>query len=184
MKFLSWVSAPIFIVIAGSLVAGCGAPGSRQQMGSGIGAVAGGVTGGLLARRNPVAGAVIGAVAGGIIGGAIGKSLDDEERCQLALASELAAEQPVVPHAPPKEGAVEADQSGDQYGHRFGLGRAQIQPLSAAGRHDLSRSDPERRQKRTQPKPGCDALPDASCPGRRLELGDPAITGAGLTLRS
>jgi len=103
MKFLSWVSAPVLIVIAGSLVAGCGAPGSRQQMGSGIGAVAGGVTGGLLARRNPVAGAVIGAVAGGIIGGAIGKSLDDEERRQLALASELAAEQPVVPHAPPKK---------------------------------------------------------------------------------
>ena len=63
----------------------------------------GGVTGGLLVRRNPVAGAVIGAVAGGIIGGAIGKSLDDEERRQLALASELAAEQPVVPHAPPKK---------------------------------------------------------------------------------
>jgi surface antigen len=35
--------------------------------------------------------------------GPIGKSLDDEERRQLALASELAAEQPVVPHVPPKK---------------------------------------------------------------------------------
>jgi hypothetical protein len=32
----------------------------------------------------------------------IGKSLDDEERRQLALASERAAEQPVVPRTPPK----------------------------------------------------------------------------------
>src|SRR4029079_11016263 len=37
------------------------------------------------------------------VGSAIGKSLDDEERRQLALASELAAEQPVVAHAPPKK---------------------------------------------------------------------------------
>ena len=46
---------------------------------------------------------MIGAVAGGLVGSAIGKSLDDEERRQLALASELAAEQPVVQHAPPKK---------------------------------------------------------------------------------
>ncbi|MGC1180096.1 MAG: glycine zipper domain-containing protein [Methyloceanibacter sp.] len=62
-------------------------------------------SGGLIARHtgfNPVAGAVIGAVAGGLVGSAIGKSLDDEERRQLALASELAAEQPVVPRTPPK----------------------------------------------------------------------------------
>jgi len=91
------------LIGACSLIAGCGAPGSRQQMGTGIGAVAGGVTGGLLARRNPVAGAVIGAVAGGIVGGAIGRRLDEEERRQLALASELAAEQPVVKQVPPKK---------------------------------------------------------------------------------
>src|SRR5262245_51947231 len=68
----------IAIIAAGSLVAGCGAPGSRQQAG-------------------------IGAVAGGLVGSAICKSLDDEERRQLALASELAAEQPVVKSAPPKK---------------------------------------------------------------------------------
>lgn len=105
MKFGFWLSALVVIVAAG-LLAGCGTPGSRQQAGTGIGAVAGGVTGGLIARRtglNPVGGAIIGAVAGGIVGGAIGKSLDDEERRQLALASELAAEQPVVSSAPPKK---------------------------------------------------------------------------------
>ena len=46
---------------------------------------------------------MIGAVAGGLVGSAIGKSLDDEERRQLALASEMAAEQPVVKSAPPKK---------------------------------------------------------------------------------
>jgi surface antigen len=106
MKFGSWLAALVAIVTASGLLAGCGAPGSRQNTGTGIGAVAGGVTGGLIAQRtglNPVGGAIIGAVAGGIVGGAIGKSLDDEERRQLALASELAAEQPVVPNAPPKK---------------------------------------------------------------------------------
>lgn len=106
MTSQSWLCALVLIFGAGSLVAGCGAPGSRQQAGTGIGAIAGGVTGGLIAKRtgfDPVAGAVVGAVAGGLVGSAIGKSLDEEERRQLALASELAAEQPVVPHAPPKK---------------------------------------------------------------------------------
>ncbi|MGB6390265.1 MAG: glycine zipper domain-containing protein [Methyloceanibacter sp.] len=106
MKSSSWQRALFVLIGACSLIAGCGAPGSRQQAGTGIGAVAGGVTGGLIARRtgfNPVAGAVMGAVAGGIVGGAIGRSLDEEERRQLALASELAAEQPVVRQAPPKK---------------------------------------------------------------------------------
>ena len=84
MTSRSLISALVLIVGAGSLVAGCGAPGSRQQAGTGIGAVAGGITGGL-------------------VGSAIGKSLDDEERRQLALASEMAAEQPVVKSAPPKK---------------------------------------------------------------------------------
>jgi surface antigen len=95
----------VFALLAAFVLTGCGAPGSRQSAGTGIGAVAGGVSGGLLARRagiNPVAGAVMGAVAGGLIGSAIGKALDDEERRQLALASELAAEQPIVRSAPPK----------------------------------------------------------------------------------
>jgi surface antigen len=98
--------ALVFVLGAAGLVAGCGAPGSRQAAGTGIGAVAGGITGGIIARNagfNPVGGAVIGAVAGGLVGSAIGKSLDDEERRQLALASELAAEQPVVRSAPPKK---------------------------------------------------------------------------------
>lgn len=102
----TWILALVIVAGASSLVAGCGAPGSRQSAGAGIGAVAGGVTGGLIARRagfNPIGGAVIGAVAGGLVGSAIGKSLDDEERRQLALASELAAEQPVVRQAPPKK---------------------------------------------------------------------------------
>jgi surface antigen len=102
----SLTKALVLIVGASSLIAGCGAPGSRQQAGTGIGAVAGGITGGLIARNsglNPVGGAVIGAVAGGLVGGAIGRSLDEEERRQLALASEMAAEQPVVPKAPPKK---------------------------------------------------------------------------------
>jgi surface antigen len=106
MKFGSWLAALVAIVTVSSLLSACGGPGSRQQAGTGIGAVAGGVTGGLIAQRtglNPVGGAIIGAVAGGIVGGAIGKSLDDEERRQLALASELAAEQPVVPNAPAKK---------------------------------------------------------------------------------
>jgi surface antigen len=100
------ILAVVLVLGAGSLLAGCGAPGSRQAAGTGIGAVAGGVTGGLIARRagfNPIGGAVIGAVAGGLVGSAIGKALDDEERRQLALASELAAEQPVVRNAPPKK---------------------------------------------------------------------------------
>src|SRR5262245_66689053 len=98
---------PIIAIIAvSSLLAGCSAPGSRQQAGTGIGAVAGGITGGLIARRagfNPVGGAVIGAVAGGLVGSAVGWSLDEEERRQLALASEMAAEQPVVKSVPPKK---------------------------------------------------------------------------------
>jgi surface antigen len=101
------IGALVLVVVgASSLVAGCGAPGSRQQAGTGIGAVAGGITGSLIARHaglNPIGGAVIGAVAGGVVGSAIGKSLDDEERRQLALASELAAEQPVVKSVPPKK---------------------------------------------------------------------------------
>ena len=106
MKSRSPLAALVAIAAACFVVAGCGAPGSRQSTGTGIGAVAGGVTGGLIAQRsglNPVGGAIIGAVAGGLVGSAIGKSLDDEERRQLALASELAAEQPVVPQAPPKK---------------------------------------------------------------------------------
>lgn len=106
MKSQSWCHTLILLIGACSLVAACGAPGSRQQAGTGIGAVAGGVTGGLIARRagfSPVAGAVAGAVAGGLVGSAIGRSLDEEERRQLALASELAAEQPVVSQAPPKK---------------------------------------------------------------------------------
>ncbi len=105
MTSRSWTGALILMVGTASVMAGCGAPGSRQQAGTGIGAIAGGITGGLIARHagfNPVGGAVIGAVAGGGVGSAIGKSLDDEERRQLALASELAAEQPVVKSAPPK----------------------------------------------------------------------------------
>jgi surface antigen len=89
-----------------SLLAGCVTNGPNQQAGTGIGAVAGGVGGALIARNNglnPVAGAVVGAVAGGIIGNAIGKALDDEERRQLALATQRAAEQPVVPNTPPKK---------------------------------------------------------------------------------
>jgi surface antigen len=97
------MKALIIVAAAASLVTGCGAPGSRQQMGTGVGAMAGGVTGGLLARRNPVAGAMVGAVAGGLIGSAVGRALDEEERRQLALASELAAEQSVVKNAPPKK---------------------------------------------------------------------------------
>ena len=75
-------------------------PTSRRRSGP---VLAAGARASLPDKRNPVTGAVIGAVAGGIIGGAIGKSLDDEEHRQLALASKLAAEQPVVPHAPPKK---------------------------------------------------------------------------------
>jgi surface antigen len=102
----TWILVLVLVLGASSLLAGCGAPGSRQSAGAGIGSVAGGVTGGLIARNagfNPIGGAVIGAVAGGLVGSAIGKSLDDEERRQLALASELAAEQPVVKSAPPKK---------------------------------------------------------------------------------
>jgi surface antigen len=80
MTSRTWILALVLVLGASSLIAGCGAPGSRQSTGAGIGAV-----------------------AGGLVGSAIGKSLDDEERRQLALASELAAEQPVVKSAPPKK---------------------------------------------------------------------------------
>ncbi len=106
MNILTSLCTIAAIVVASSVLAGCGAPGSRQNAGTGIGAMAGGVGGGLLAKQagfNPVAGVVAGAVAGGLVGSAIGKSLDDEERRQLALASELAAEQPVVARTPPKK---------------------------------------------------------------------------------
>ena len=63
-----------------------------------VGEVADGVDGALGGL-----GSAVGAVAGGLVGSSIGKSLDDEERRQLALASELAAEQPVVKSAPPKK---------------------------------------------------------------------------------
>jgi surface antigen len=102
----SLLAVSLLVVALAAPLAGCGAPGSRQQAGTGIGAIAGGITGGLIAKNNhmnPVAGAVIGAVAGGIVGGVIGKSLDEEERRQLALATEQAAEQPVVASAPPKK---------------------------------------------------------------------------------
>ena len=106
MASRTWIMALVLVAGTSTVLASCGAPGSRQSAGAGLGAVAGGVTGGLIARNaglNPVGGAVIGAVAGGLVGSAIGKSLDDEERRQLALASELAAEQPVVKSAPPKK---------------------------------------------------------------------------------
>jgi surface antigen len=105
MKSQSWRCA-MLLVGALSSITGCGAPGSRQQAGTGIGAVAGGITGGLIAKHagiNPVAGAVVGAVAGGIVGSTIGRALDDEERRQLARANQQAAEQPVVPHVAPKK---------------------------------------------------------------------------------
>ena len=73
MTSRSWIGALVLIIAVSDWVAGCGAPGSRQQAGTGIGAV-----------------------AGGLVGSAIGRSLDEEERRQLALASEMAAEQPVV----------------------------------------------------------------------------------------
>jgi surface antigen len=87
-----------------SSLGACVTNGPRQEAGTGIGAVAGGVGGALIARNNgmnPVAGAVVGAVAGGIIGNAIGKALDDEERRQLALATQRAANAPVVQNQPP-----------------------------------------------------------------------------------
>jgi surface antigen len=105
MKSQSW-HCTLLLVGALGLLTGCGAPGSRQQAGTGIGAVAGGITGGLIAKHtgmNPVAGAVVGAVAGGIVGNTIGRALDNEERRQLALASQQAAEQPVVPHVAAKK---------------------------------------------------------------------------------
>jgi len=91
------------LALAG-LLAGCVTNGPRQEAGTGIGAVAGGVGGALIARNNginPVAGAVVGAVAGGIIGNAIGKALDDEERRQLALATQRAANAPAAQNQPP-----------------------------------------------------------------------------------
>jgi len=87
-----------------SLLGACVTNGPRQEAGTGIGAVAGGIGGALIANNNgvnPVAGAVVGAVAGGIIGNAIGKALDDEERRQLALATQRAANAPVAPNQPP-----------------------------------------------------------------------------------
>jgi surface antigen len=87
-----------------SVLGGCVTNGPRQEAGTGIGAVAGGVGGALIARNNgmnPVAGAVVGAVAGGIIGNAIGKALDDEERRQLALATQRAANAPAAHNQPP-----------------------------------------------------------------------------------
>jgi phage tail tape-measure protein len=86
-----------------SVLGGCVTNGPRQEAGTGIGAVAGGVGGALIARNNgmnPVAGAVVGAVAGGIIGNAIGKALDDEERRQLALATQRAANAPASHNQP------------------------------------------------------------------------------------
>jgi len=87
-----------------SLLGACVTNGPRQEAGTGIGAVAGGIGGALIANNNgvnPVAGAVVGAVAGGIIGNAIGKALDDEERRQLALATQRAANAPVARNQPP-----------------------------------------------------------------------------------
>ena len=53
----TWILALVLILGASTLIAGCGAPGSRQSAGAGIGAVAGGKKG-----------AGIGAVTGGIAG--------------------------------------------------------------------------------------------------------------------
>ena len=170
----SWMKALVLVVATASLVAGCGAPGSRQQMGTGIGAVAGGMTGGLLARRNPVAGAVVGAVAGGLIGSAIGRALDQEERRQLALASELAAEQPVVPKVPPKKVQWKRTDPQTNTVTASGWVVPKIRSLSE-GRHHLPRGDPERQQERADPESGRHALPHAGGASRRVKLGDPAI---------
>jgi surface antigen len=91
----------LFVLALGGLLSGCVTNGQGQAAGTGLGAVAGGIGGALIAKHNginPVAGAVVGAVAGGIVGNAIGKALDDEERRQLALATQRAVEEPVVPH--------------------------------------------------------------------------------------
>src|SRR5262245_61465981 len=88
----------IAIIAAGSLVAGCGAPGSRQQAGTGIGAVAGGITGGLIARNagfNPIGGAGIGAVAGGLGGRRIGQGSGGGGGRQVAIGRGVAGEEPV-----------------------------------------------------------------------------------------
>jgi hypothetical protein len=47
----TWILTLVVVLGASGFLAGCGAPGSRQSAGAGIGAVAGGVTGGLIARR-------------------------------------------------------------------------------------------------------------------------------------
>jgi len=69
------------------------------------GAAGGAAIGGAIGHNatGALIGAGVGALGGYLIGSAIGRALDQEERRQLALASELAAEQPVVPKVPPKK---------------------------------------------------------------------------------
>lgn len=72
-----------------------GLPGmpSKELLGTGTGVVGGAVLGAVIAKQagaSPVLGALIGGVAGGLIGNRIGNALDEQERAELAVASQRA----------------------------------------------------------------------------------------------
>lgn len=84
----------IVCATAGALaLGGCVSTGptSNQVGGTVIGAAAGSTIGALVAHNNPLAGALIGGVIGAAAGAMIGAALDEQEREQLALASQAAA---------------------------------------------------------------------------------------------
>lgn len=66
---------------------------SKQQAGTGAGAVVGGILGGLLGGDNKVFGALAGAAIGGLIGNQFGKFLDERDRVAIQQETAKALEQ-------------------------------------------------------------------------------------------
>lgn len=92
------IRASVGAVALSFFLSGCMSAGSQgptnQAVGTGIGAAGGAVIGAVLAKNlgvSPVLGAVVGGLAGGVIGNSIGSSLDEQERQQLAGATQRAA---------------------------------------------------------------------------------------------
>ena len=79
-------------IALGSCAPNTNSPGSKQVVGTAIGAIAGAALGAALGKgKGRILGAALGALAGGIIGSAIGRYLDETDRKRMAQATRLAA---------------------------------------------------------------------------------------------
>lgn len=80
----------ITVALAGSLtLAGCAHQGPKEQAGSVIGGIAGGVLGHQVGSGSGrTAATIVGTLAGAAIGGSVGRSMDAEDRRQMAYTLE------------------------------------------------------------------------------------------------